>query len=452
MKKKINTNIIKWITSILNKRISYELELNLDSNNWIINIVHSKKKIKIPLNYIFYNSFFNDKFPYSDYKFEIDFLKNYEYLPAPGYDRCCKPLLLKESDYFLINFDILGLLYWMLTRSEEIYTPDNLLDCFDRFPAKKSHGYKHNYLHRPLVDEWLFIFQKISQDLWPKIKINSKNYKLILTHDVDIPSRFGFRSKTNLLKSMISHSIKTLDLFTSINAYKIYSKTPKVLEPNDPFNKFDYLMDTAESMGIKSTFYFITGRSDIEKDALYNINDEAILGLIKKIIKRGHHIGLHPSFNSYNKPEIIKQEYQKLKKNLSYLGFNNCVSSSRMHYLRWKSPNTALNLSKAGINYDSSLGFADYPGFRCGTCHEYQMFDPIKNRSLDIVQRPLILMDTTIINSSYLGKISIENKLEIIKNLKNECKEVNGNFTLLWHNNNLVKNKNRRFFEKVLEL
>lgn len=61
-------------------------------------------------------------------------------------------------------------------------------------------------------------------------------------------------------------------------------------------------------------------------------------------------------------------------------------------------------------------------------------------------------MDTTIINSSYMGKKSIEEKFEIIKNLKNACKEVDGNFTLLWHNNNLVKNKNRRFFEKVLEL
>ena len=44
-------------------------------------------------------------------------------------------------------------------------------------------------------------------------------------------------------------------------------------------------MDIAESMNIKSTFYFMTGRTDIKKDALYNINDAAILGLIKKIIK-----------------------------------------------------------------------------------------------------------------------------------------------------------------------
>jgi len=31
----------------------------------------------------------------------------------------------------------------------------------------------------------------------------------------------------------------------------------------------------------------------------------------------------------------------------------------------------------AGMDYDSTLSYADRPGFRCGTCSEYPAFDPV---------------------------------------------------------------------------
>jgi len=55
----------------------------------------------------------------------------------------------------------------------------------------------------------------------------------------------------------------------------------------------------------------------------------------------------------------------------------------RMHFLRWQSPTSAHGREQAGIHYVSTLSYADRPGFRCGTCHLYQMFDPV-------VQRPCV--------------------------------------------------------------
>ena len=46
----------------------------------------------------------------------------------------------------------------------------------------------------------------------------------------------------------------------------------------------------------------------------------------------------------------------------------------RQHYLRW-SIKTPVIQNKFGFNNDSSVGYADYVGFRCGTSHEYSMFD-----------------------------------------------------------------------------
>ena len=105
MKKKIHHNISKWLSEILKQRISNELNLFIDSNNWIINIKQSEKKILIPLNYLFYYSFFNNQFPHTNFNINVEFLSKYSILPAPGYSFTSKSLLSEESNHFKINFD-----------------------------------------------------------------------------------------------------------------------------------------------------------------------------------------------------------------------------------------------------------------------------------------------------------------------------------------------------------
>jgi len=58
---------------------------------------------------------------------------------------------------------------------------------------------------------------------------------------------------------------------------------------------------------------------------------------------------------------------------------------------------------QAGFQYDSTLSYADRPGFRCGTCHPYPMFDPMAQRPLRLIQRPLIAMECSVIAPRYLG-------------------------------------------------
>src|SRR5205823_9877981 len=47
----------------------------------------------------------------------------------------------------------------------------------------------------------------------------------------------------------------------------------------------------------------------------------------------------------------------------------------------------------AGLAHDSSLGFAETPGFRCGTCHEYGAFDLRARRPLPVRERPVVATD-----------------------------------------------------------
>ena len=121
-----------------------------------------------------------------------------------------------------------------------------------------------------------------------------------------------------------------------------------------------------------------------------------------------------------------------------------------MHYLRWSWPTTAYGWIMSGFDYDSTLSYADRPGFRCGTCHEYKMFDPLLQKQLNLIQRPLIVMETSVIAKRYLGLGYGQLALDKIRELKYQCQKVQGNFTLLWHNSSFVHPASRNIYEEVL--
>ena len=52
----------------------------------------------------------------------------------------------------------------MLCRIEEIGRSD--LDEHKRFPASESHAFKHNYLDRPVVDEWMHVLGQVIRMRW----------------------------------------------------------------------------------------------------------------------------------------------------------------------------------------------------------------------------------------------------------------------------------------------
>lgn len=121
-----------------------------------------------------------------------------------------------------------------------------------------------------------------------------------------------------------------------------------------------------------------------------------------------------------------------------------------MHYLRWDHSITLRGLCQAGLDYDHTLGYADRPGFRCGTCFEYPALDPLDEDTLNIRVRPLILMDDTLLSEKYLGASDLITKLSIAQALKESCKMVGGQFSLLWHNSNLISKKQRQLLIDIL--
>ena len=101
--------------------------------------------------------------------------------------------------------------------------------------------------------------------------------------------------------------------------------------------------------------------------------------------------------------------------------------------MRWENPTTWQNWEGAGLSYDATVGFADYVGFRCGICYEFPAFNLITRKRLRLRERPLVVMEGTLLGEQYMG-LSMDKAVEKIAELNEYCKLFQGQFTLLWHN------------------
>jgi len=122
-----------------------------------------------------------------------------------------------------------------------------------------------------------------------------------------------------------------------------------------------------------------------------------------------------------------------------------------MHFLRWQQPTTLYGWEGAAMDYDSSLGYADRPGFRAGTCFDFPAFDIVADRALRLRIRPLIAMEVTVMRPKYMSLGDGERAFQKFKEMKDACRAVGGTFTLLWHNTQFRLLSERALYERVLQ-
>ncbi len=369
-------------------------------------------------------------------------------LHAPGLSAVRSSLVEITAQGFHIHYDILGMVYWMLTRQEEVGRTD--LDEHGRFPARSSHAFKFGYLERPLVDEWLYVLGQIIKRQWPNIILKKHNFIMRVSHDVDQPSMYAYKPWKTIARMMTGHILKRQNYNAFLAAPYVKLATRERLSVADPYNTFDWLMDVSEANNLKSAFYFICGRTDRSKDADYEIEHPVIRNLLRLIHKRGHEIGLHPSYNTFRSTAAIKHEADRLKHICAEEGIEQDQWGGRMHYLRWAQPTTMCAWSDAGMSYDSTLGYADHAGFRCGSCHEYPAFDAVRQEQLKLRIRPLIAMECSVIDETYMGLGSGREAEEKFLFLKDSCKQVQGCFSLLWHNSYLGTENLKSIYTSLL--
>jgi len=340
---------------------------------------------------------------------------------------------LEESttDYTLYA-DIIASSYFMLSRWEE--TVDNNKDDHQRSTAASSTAYRYNFLHRPIVNEYADLLWSIliraGYSQTRKIHV----FETAVTHDID--RQYEWPDGITAIKQLGGDLIKrrSISLFGK-NLVSMF-RTLWLKQP-DPFDRHRYQMDLAEQNGIRACFNFMVSRSSPFDQPLAS-RDPRFKNLIREIEMRGHQVGFHPGYDTF-------LEYREFEDELITL--QNLVEQKiicgRQHYLRFKVPYTWRLWEQAGMAWESTLGYADMPGFRCGTCYPYSVFDCLERKKLRLKEKPLILMDATLVY--YLKSWDVQ---EVIK-LRNQCMLHGGTWMSIWHND-LVDHPLLHQYKKVI--
>jgi len=347
-----------------------------------------------------------------------------------------------------LGVDIFGSAFFMLTRYEEVIK--SAKDNRERFPAKASLAYQEGFLTRPIVNEYIEILWWALKYLWPGLRRKQRLFQVHLSHDVDWPLCIAGRTWPQVFKIVLGDLVKRKNHLLAVQRFQSFMLVTSGNIDSDICNTFDFIMNLSEKQGLRSAFYFITDHSAGEVDGIYSMADPWIRKLLRRIHERNHEIGLHPSYHTLHDPSRLLREFQILLQVCEAEGIHQEIWGGRQHYLRWKAPITWQSWENAGLNYDSTLTFADYAGFRCGVCYEYRVFNLKDRRSLNLWERPLIIMESTVLGEYYMN-LSYNQALEEIIRLKERCKMFKGNFTLLWHNSRLIDNREAELYRSIVE-
>lgn len=352
-----------------------------------------------------------------------------------------------------LPIDIFGSAFFTLTRYEEVVTPccneaNPLCSDYGCFRMASSLAYQEKFLHRPIVDEYVEILWSAIKKLWNNLERKKRKFKQKVTCDVDCPFDFSIHSYPAIFRRTVGDLVKRKSISQALKSiYYGINFTKKGLSA-DPYWKFDWMMDVCEHAKTKCAFYFITDTSHLIDGIGYWGNPE-IEKLLLRIYQRGHEIGLHTSYNTYNNLERIIKEFKLLQETCNRLKIKQSQWGGRQHYLRWKAPITWRNWDHAKLNYDTTLTFTESPGFRCGTCHPYRVFDVLHSNTLNLYEHPLIVMECSIF-SEILQNLGYKKGEEVIKSYKETCRKMNGEFTLLWHNSYFSNKKYQEIYKNIL--
>ena len=357
--------------------------------------------------------------------------------------------LVKNSNHWHLNVDIFGAAFFMLSRYEELITQDR--DQHDRFPATASVAFKANFLDRPIVNEYLEVLWECMRSLWPELKREKRYFKKVITCDVDFPYDLVARSLSKTIVRVGARVVRDRSYCVALKdgVNYITSKFGCYFFDNY-YNNLKWIMDTNEKAGNKVAFYFIPKITSEEFDCQSLISQPRVRKLLKEMNDRGHEIGFHPGYMTYQSDSAFHESSQFLRQTLGEEGIVQSNIGGRQHYLRWDASRTPMLWESAGYDYDSTLSYADKVGFRCGVCYEYNMYDLVNRKSLKLKQRPLIVMDASVISHKYEGLGYTDEALSRCLYFKNIVRKYSGDFVLLWHNTSFTSVKSKIIYQELI--
>jgi hypothetical protein len=317
----------------------------------------------------------------------------------------------------------------MLSRFEE--TIPHSRDEHDRFSAFSSVAWRGGFLRRPIVDEWGLAMEGALRHLLPGWRPTVRRFRVKLGHDADvigIPMIFRTTLAHTLRRGRPDATIRDLISPWTRSATAYQRMLLQLVQLSG-----DYRLDSAVYWKFSASGPHDTG---------YDPRVPRIQAMISKFRSNGIEMGIHPSYRSFRDPDRFRTEVTALQELLGSQRLG-----GRQDYLRW-CPETWIEWDSMGLAYDASVGFADHIGFRAGTCHPYRPWLLSLGRQANLLEIPLLAMDSTL--ECYM-KLNPDQAFRGLFECVERCRAVGGVFSLVWHNTTLMRAGYSAIYRKFLQ-
>jgi hypothetical protein len=323
------------------------------------------------------------------------------------------PIAVSTADF---TFDLFSMIFFLISRYEEYqeFTPDQ----HGRFTADQSLAAQHGFLQLPIVDLWVQRFIDLAKNRYPQIKIPPGKYRFQPTYDIDLAWAYRHKGFLRTILSGIRHFLK--------GDFQSLTKQVSVSlgKSHDPFFTFKDLDRLHKRFQLKPLYFFLLGNyATYDKNVSHK--SIALQELIKQINQQ-YKVGIHPSYASNVRTNLLGVEIGRLKKITGEK-----IWRSRQHFLKLRFPSTYRQLLHSQIRSDYSLGYASDIGFRASTSKAFYWYDLEKEEKTELLLHPFQVMDVTL--KQYL-QLKPDAAVETVSTLIDSIKKTNGVFTTLWHN------------------
>ncbi|MEO1263434.1 MAG: hypothetical protein AAFZ15_31780, partial [Bacteroidota bacterium] len=320
------------------------------------------------------------------------------------------------------GFDVVETIFFHISRFEEHYCDESQKDVHGRLNTADHFNVKNKLDKIPVVDHLVFCLLNAIG-----IEVKKLLTKYRMSFDIDIINRFSLKPpfRSTLKYGFVQPNGRSLRM-----VWLSYLKTLLGIA-EDPYNNFEWLLQKNDQ--IEQFIYFLSGGLT-KYDKPFPVINQEFVAIVRMAKERGIKVGIHPSYNSWNSFEVFKKEKEILENVL-----HEKINCSRQHFLHYSFKHTGNILEKLNIQEDSTMGYADRIGFRCGTGFPFHMYNFSEERPYHFLEVPMVVMDVGLMRE---GSHRWKNVIEIWERFL----QTNKYYTFITFNFH-----NSRFFDASLD-
>ncbi|MCB4807731.1 polysaccharide deacetylase family protein [Tamlana sp. 62-3] len=331
-----------------------------------------------------------------------------------------------------LPFDIFAASFYLLSRYEE-YLP-HVKDAYGRFPSSESLAFNSGFLQQPVIDIWAYKFKNALQEQFADYNFLERKYRIKPV--IDVPTAYNYMAKG--IVRTIGGTIRDLLHFRFKSLYERFAVL--IGFRHDPFDTFKYIINRQRYSKYKFQFFFLLGDySTFDKSI--SVNNKKFVSLIKHVADYCL-VGIKVSYFALNDLRLLKKEKLRMEDIL-----NTALQASRQSFSKLNLPESYRNLIELEINEDYTMGYVNTIGFRAGTCTPFLFYD------LDYeIQTPLLINAYHLMDYALLKHKSLLDKKQVLNQIINEVKQVNGEFVAVFHNYTFTDEPRWRGFKELFNL